>query len=95
MLTRLPAPSGLGSLCPRPASTTPLRIDHWIDERRDPLKSTIAAAMYLKELYGIFNKDWYLAAAGYNAGENKILRAIDMYDSRRLLAAFQGFVPEA
>lgn len=58
-----------------------LKIDQWIDERRDPVKATVAAAMYLKDLYGMFNNDWYLAAAGYNAGENKIFRAIDKYDT--------------
>ncbi len=56
-----------------------LRINQWIDERKDPVKATMAAAMYLKDLYEMFNNDWYLAAAGYNAGENKIFRAIDKY----------------
>ena len=67
-----------------------LRIDQWIDERKDPVKATTAAALYLKELYGIFNGDWYLAAAGYNAGENKILRAISMYNTSNFWEISQG-----
>lgn len=53
-----------------------LKVDAWLDERRDPIRATEAAANYLKDLYLMF-ESWYLAASAYNAGEYKILRAIE------------------
>jgi membrane-bound lytic murein transglycosylase D len=52
-----------------------MKIDHWIDERRDIVKATHGAARYLKELHQIFGS-WYLAAASYNAGEGRTMRIV-------------------
>lgn len=55
-----------------------LRVDSWVDERMDPEKSTEAAANYLRDLYDMF-ESWELAAAGYNAGEDKVRSAIEKF----------------
>jgi membrane-bound lytic murein transglycosylase D len=52
-----------------------LEINTLVDERRDPVLSTQAAAEYYKMLYGEFNS-WYLSMASYNVGENRVRREI-------------------
>lgn len=52
-----------------------LEVNSLVDERRDPVKSSYAAARYLRDLYKIFD-DWSLVIAAYNCGPNKVNQAI-------------------
>lgn len=56
-----------------------LRIDSWVDDRRDPVKATTAAARYLKDLRDRFGSP-YLAAAAYNAGAGRVGRGLARLD---------------
>ncbi len=55
-----------------------LRVDSWVDERRDPEKSTRAAAQHLKALNESYNGRWHLSLAGYNCSYRCIKRAVEL-----------------
>lgn len=67
--------AGIWQFMENTAKSLDLRVDPYIDERRDPFKSTLAASTYLKELKAEFGK-WYLAILAYNCGNGKLKQAI-------------------
>ena len=77
-----------------------LTINSVVDERRDPVKATHAAAKYLKDLYGIYN-DWILVIAAYNCGPGNVNKAIRRSGNRkdyweiyyRLPRETRGYIP--
>jgi membrane-bound lytic murein transglycosylase D len=90
--------AGIWQFVPSTARTYGMRTTASLDERRDPDKSTRAAAEHLKSLYSRF-QTWPLALAAYNAGENAVQRAIKRQHTRdfwqlRLPKETRQFVPK-
>lgn len=79
-----------------------LEVNSLVDERRDPIASSRAAARYLKQLYNIYN-DWSLAIAAYNCGPGNVNKALRRANSEKerdfwaiyplLPAETRGYVP--
>lgn len=79
-----------------------LKVNWWMDQRRDPIKSTLAAAEYLKDLHNMFGS-WGLAMAAYNAGAGAIERAMKrtdadsfwgLYQTGRIVRETKNYVPK-
>lgn len=76
-----------------------LRIDRWVDERRDYERSTQAAIAYLSDLHEMFDS-WFLAAAGYNGGQGRVGRSmlrdntVNFWELTGLHSETQNYVPK-
>jgi len=82
---------GPWQLMPETAQSLGLRVNHNCDERTNYLKSTKAAAIYLKDLYQEFG-DWLLVLAAYNGGPGSVYRAMRKADSRNFWV-IQNYLP--
>lgn len=69
-----------------------LEVNSLVDERRDPYKSTVAAARYLGHLYGIYH-DWNLAMAAYNCGPGNVNKAIARSGGKQTFWEIYPFLP--
>lgn len=70
-----------------------LEVTTLLDERRDPIKSTDAAAWYLKDLYQIFG-DWHLAIAAYNCGPGNVNKAIKRAGGKKNYWEIYNYLPK-
>ncbi|HNP47585.1 MAG TPA: lytic transglycosylase domain-containing protein, partial [Bacteroidia bacterium] len=69
-----------------------LKVNSYLDERRDPVKSTMAAAQYFKDMYSIYN-DWLLVIAAYNCGAGNVNRAIARSGGKKTFWEISPYLP--
>ncbi len=69
-----------------------LEVTSLVDERMDPVKSSLVAAKFLKELYSIYS-DWHLAIAAYNCGPGNVNKAIRRADGKRDFWSIYPYLP--
>ena len=86
--------AGLWQFMPDTARSFGLRVDSWVDERRDPEHSTRAAVRYLRDLHDRLGS-WELAFAAYNMGYTNLLRSIRKYNTNDFdtLATLEAGLP--
>ncbi|TNE85451.1 MAG: LysM peptidoglycan-binding domain-containing protein [Deltaproteobacteria bacterium] len=68
--------AGLWQFIPSTGRLYDLRVDWWVDDRRDPAKATDAAVEYLTDLHKMFGGNWELAWAAYNGGPGRVRSAM-------------------
>ena len=84
--------SGLWQFMFSTAKQYDLEVSSYVDERCDPVRSTIAAAEYLKKLHTVF-QDWDLALAAYNAGPGNVTKAIRRSGGYKNYWEIRSFLP--
>ena len=84
---------GLWQFMPATGKKYGLEINSLVDERRDPIKSTHAAAKFMNALYDVF-KDWNLVIAAYNCGPSNVNKAIYRAGGKRDFWSIYPFLPK-
>ena len=84
--------TGLWQFMPATGKKYGLEINSLVDERMDPIRSTEAACLFLKNLYGIF-QDWNLVIAAYNCGPGNVNKAIHRAGGKRDFWSIYPFLP--
>jgi membrane-bound lytic murein transglycosylase D len=101
-LTSKAGARGIWQFMPATAREYGMRVDWWVDERADPVKSTTAAARYLKDLHRMFDGDWSLALAAYNCGPGRVGKTLqresastfwELLEKSALPKETRGYVP--